>query len=368
MALIDVVKCEIIDGEFCSKFPSEDLRVGSQLVVYPSQTAIFVKGGQICDEFTSGTYTINTNNIPLLNKIINLPFGNNSPFQAEVWFVNRVAKLDIPWGTPQPIQLEDSRYNIIVPIRANGQYGVRINNPRMFLESLIGNMNNFNASKIEQFFRGRIVASLSTIITELITYQNISVLEINTKLMDMSVTCDRQLNELFKKYGVEIVDFSIMSISFPEDDESVIKLKDAKDLAARLKITGQNIYQMERSFDVLEKAASNEGAGGQMMAMGAGLGAGIGVGNTMGNIVAESVNTNPPPIPSQIQTYFLYINEQQIGGQTIQQIINYINEGVVKPDTLVWKQGMAKWETLSNFPELIELFTNNTPPPLPNNK
>ena len=76
MALIDVIKCDIQDGEFCYKFPSDDLRIGSQLVVYPSQTAFFVRGGEILDSFTSGTYTISSENIPLLNKVINIPFGN----------------------------------------------------------------------------------------------------------------------------------------------------------------------------------------------------------------------------------------------------------------------------------------------------
>ena len=77
MALIDVVKCDIIDGVICRKFPSEDLRIGTQLVVYPSQTAFFVKGGAICDAFTAGTYTIKTENIPILNKIINLPLSTD---------------------------------------------------------------------------------------------------------------------------------------------------------------------------------------------------------------------------------------------------------------------------------------------------
>ena len=110
MAIIDVVKCEMNDSELCEKFYSEDLRLGSQLVVYPSQVAIFVKGGQIFDIFEAGTYTLKTNNIPLLNKIINLPFGGDSPFQAEVWFLNLTAKLDIKWGTMTPIQLEDPKY------------------------------------------------------------------------------------------------------------------------------------------------------------------------------------------------------------------------------------------------------------------
>ncbi|MBR5029611.1 MAG: SPFH domain-containing protein, partial [Muribaculaceae bacterium] len=103
MSLINVVKYEMQDGVFCSKYPVDDIRIGSHLVVYPSQVAFFVKGGQVLDEFSSGTYTITSDNIPLLNKVVNLPFGSESPFKAEVWFVNMISKLDMPWGTPQPI-------------------------------------------------------------------------------------------------------------------------------------------------------------------------------------------------------------------------------------------------------------------------
>ena len=104
MAIIDVVKWESNPHEIAHKFPSENLRLGTQLVVHAGQTAFFVKGGQVLDSFESGTYTIKTANIPLLGKLINLPFGGDTPFQAEVWFVNTLAILDTKWGTPSPIQ------------------------------------------------------------------------------------------------------------------------------------------------------------------------------------------------------------------------------------------------------------------------
>jgi len=366
MAIIDVVKCEIIDGEFCYKFPSEDLRIGTQLIVYPAQTAFFVKGGVICDEFLSGTYTITSENIPILNKIINLPFGNETPFKAEVWYINQVSKLDIQWGTPQPLQIEDPKYKIIIPVRAHGQYGIHITNPRVFLETLIGNMKSFTAEKIEQFFKGRIISLLNTLLTKQIIEQKISVLDINTQLMTMSLSCEVQLNEIFEKYGISITDFSIMSITFPQDDSSVIKLKEAKDLAARLTITGKDVYQMERTFDVLDKAANNEGAGGQMMAMGVGLGAGIGAGNVMGNAASQMLNTNPtppPPIPQE-KLYHLYIDGKQIGGISILNINSYIQQGIVNADTLVWTNGMPNWLKLSEVSELSTLLSNQTPPPI----
>jgi membrane protease subunit (stomatin/prohibitin family) len=363
MALIDVVKCEITDNEFCCKFPSEDLKIGSQLVVYPSQTAFFVKGGVICDSFTSGTYTIKTENIPVLNKIINIPFGGESPFTAEVWFINGISKLDIPWGTPHPIQVEDPKYNIIVPIRAHGQYGLRVKDPRKFLETLIGNMQSFSADKIDQYYKGRIITSLNSIIAQRVIESKISVLDINTELLTLSEKSNDMLNAQFEKYGVEIVEFSIMSITVPQNDDSVIRLKEAKDLAARLNITGKDVYQMQRSFDILEKAASNEGAGGQMAAMGAGLGFGVGIGNTMGNIASNTINTNPtpPPIPQE-KSYYIYANGSQIPNLSKIQIVEYIKQGIIKSDALIWTQGMANWVNITEDPDFTTLFSPIPPP------
>lgn len=353
------------DGVFCQKYPVDDIRIGSQLVVYPSQVAFFVKGGQVLDEFTAGTYTISTENIPILNKLINLPYGSESPFKAEVWFVNTISKLDLPWGTPQPIQIEDPKYHIIVPVRANGQYGLKVSNPRLFLETLIGNMVGFDAEKIDRYYKGRVISFLNQLLAKNIIEKETSVLDINTKLFDLSQECELGLNELLAKYGVSIIEFSIMSINVPENDESVKKLKQAKDLVARLNIAGRDVYQMERSFDVLEKAASNEGAGGQMVAMGVGLGAGVGVGTTIGGIATNMINTNPqqmPPIPQET-LYYIFVNGQQIGGQNEQQIASFISQGLVTADTLVWTAGMANWVKLINVPSLAR-YISQTPPPI----
>ena len=368
MAIIDVVKYQNVDGELCHKFDSEDLRMGTQLVVHPAQTAFFVKGGAICDEFTSGTYNLDTHNIPILNKIINLPFGSDSPFQAEVWFISQVAKLNMPWGTPHPIQIEDPRYHIIVPVRAHGQYGIRVSNPRVFLETLIGSMGSFSAEQIEQFYKGRIISALNTLLAQQIVTNGVSILDINTMLLTMSDSINEQLNQLLGKYGVSIIEFSIMSVTFPQDDESVIKLKNAKDLAARLTITGRDVYQMERSFNVLEAAANNEGAGGQMMGLGVGLGAGVSVGNTVGNIAGQYMNTNPqqvPPIPQSSPLFYLVINGQQVPNLTIENIAAYIANGIANASTLAWTPGMPNWLPISQIPTLANLVNNQTPPPLP---
>lgn len=367
MAIIDVVKVEMSDSELCRKFPSDDLRLGTQVIVYPTQIAFFVKGGQLYDQFEAGTYTLKTDNIPLLNKIINLPFGSKSPFKAEVWYINLTTKMDMKWGTTTPIQLEDPKYNIIVPVRAYGQYGIKVVEPEKFLKSLIGTMSVFSADKVNEYFKGQMLSNLNNTISTKIASDGISILDVNSHLLEMSTYCGEAINKSFEKYGLQLTDFSFVSINIPQNDPSVIRLKEAKDLAARLKITGKDVYQMERSFNVLEKAAGNEGAGGSMVAMGAGLGTGLGVGAAMGGITSQTINTGaavPPPIPTPT-TYFAYVNGQQISNLTIQNLASLTSQGLLTRETLVWKAGLPNWVKAGELPDLSTLFLSQTPPPIP---
>jgi len=130
MAIVEVVKYNGTPDVFAWKFPNEQLGTWTQVIVNESQEAVLFKGGQALDIFGPGRHTLSTANIPLLNKVINLPFGGRSPFAAEVWYINKVHSLDIKWGTPTPIQLKDPKYNIFVPLRSFGQFGIQSVNPR----------------------------------------------------------------------------------------------------------------------------------------------------------------------------------------------------------------------------------------------
>jgi membrane protease subunit (stomatin/prohibitin family) len=362
MAIIDVVKYQANDNEFVYKFPSEDLRFGTQLIVSISQTAFFVKGGKIFDQYESGTYTLKSENIPLLNKIINLPFGSSSPFQAEVWFVNLISKMDVKWGTATPIQLEDPKYGVIVPVRAYGQYGYRISNARLFLETLVGNMIVFSSDKISDYFKGKVLSSLTSLISSKLIKENVSILEINALLDEMADFALNKLNSDFNKFGIELINFNFISINVPEEDPSILKLKEAKDLAAKVRIIGRDVYQMDRSFDVLDKAAQNEGgAVGNLMGAGIGLGVGLGAGNQMGSL-ASNLNTNTPPPP--LIEYFILLNNQQNGPFNLNKLNELIVSGTMNKETLVWKIGMANWDNAGSQIELASLF-NSTPPPPP---
>lgn len=366
MALIDVVKSEVNTLELASKFPSTDLRIGTQLVVHPGQSAIFVKGGKIYDVFESGTYTLSTSNIPLLNKILNLPFGGNSPFQAEVWFINQVSIMDCKWGTATPLQLEDPKYEVIVPVRAYGQYGFKIQDPQTFLESFVGNMPSFSVDRIKTYFKGRIMSQLTNLISSKLVSDSISILTINSHITDLSTHCKNGIAKDFARFGIWLQSFDIISINPKEDDSSFIKLKEAKDLAARLKITGRDVYQMERSFNVLDTAASNEGGiGGAMMNAGMGLGMGVGMAQQSG-MVSGFMNTNPqpqmaPPPPPMAQ-YHIAINGQSYGPVDTNVIVSKVRSGEINQNTMAWKPGMPGWQPLSTFAEFSSLFC--CPPPM----
>ena len=290
----------------------------------------------------------------------------DTPFQAEVWFVNSLAILDTKWGTPSPIQLEDPKYEVIVPVRAFGQYGIKVSDPRLLIESLVGNMATFSVSKIDSYFKGILLSRFANLLSDKLNKDGISVLTINSHLNELSEFIVQSLQPDFNKYGVGLENFFVVSVNVPEDDPSFIKLKEAKELMAKIKIAGRDIYQMDRSFNVLETAAGNEGTAGNIIGLGMGINAGAGFGGQMAGLAGQHMNTQaatPPPIPQPV-SYFIAVNGQQQGPYDANVIMSYIAQGQIQRDTLVWKNGMPNWAQISTLPEFANSF-GAVPPPLP---
>jgi membrane protease subunit (stomatin/prohibitin family) len=376
MALIDVVKFQGNDQEFVWKFQSENLRLGTQLVVKPAQTAFFVKGGVILDEFKEGTVTLKSGNIPLLTKLISLPFGGDTPFQAEVWFVNLITKLNTPWGTARPIQLEDPKYGVVVPVRAFGQFGFRVAQPRKFLERIVGAAKVFTALQITDYFKGVLLQAVNSNIGKAMVKQNVSVLQISAYLDDISGFCKEKIALDFQQFGLELINFYFQSINVPEEDPSFIKLKQIKEKAAELNVVGRDIYQLDKSMDVLKTAAGNEGAGSAIMQSGLGIGMGMLVGTQVGQQAGQMLtqmpaagSAAPPPVPQAAPAQFnVAVNGQSTGPFPVAVLQQMMRTGAVGPATLVWRQGMAGWQAASAVQELAGLFAPAppaAPPPVP---
>lgn len=295
MAVIEVVKYDGTSDVFAWKFPNNELGTWTQLIVNESQEAVLYKGGQALDWFGPGRHTLETANIPILNSIINLPFGGRSPFTAEIWYVNKVNSLDVKWGTPTPIQLQDPKYNVFVPLRAFGQFGIKISDSKMFLTKLVGTLPTFTSSDIIKYFRGAYLTKVKDNISEYLIKKKISLLEINAYISEISESLKESILPTFADYGIELVNFYVNDISVPEDDSAVIKLKEALAKKAEMDIIGYS-YTQERSFDTLEGAATNNGSGSApIMGAGLGLGIGFGLGGNIGGAFGEigkNINTN----------------------------------------------------------------------------
>lgn len=363
MAIINVVKYEQQEGVVAHKFSSSELRWGTQLVVYPGQEAIFVKGGAVCDKFTEGTYTLKSANIPLLYKITALPFGGESPFQADVWFISLLEKLNMKWGTETPLQIEDPKYGIIVPVRAYGQWGFKICDSLKFLNKLLGNKPKFDEAMLQSYFRGVLLSHLTSIIARKIIAEGISIFDINIYLPEISKYCMDSLEEPLLHYGIQIVTFDIISINMPENDSSVDELKKAKNLKAQIDIAGVDGYRMRRTFDVMEASANNESGSSNFLNMGLGFGAGTALSKEFGRYVGQAMNPadgsdSVPELPDSV--YYLGIGGERRGPFSLSEIKSYLSSTPDGINTLAWKPGMKGWASLSTFEE----FNMPVPPPI----
>ena len=297
MAIVEVIKYNGNPDIFAWKYPGEELGTWTQLIVNESQEAVLYKGGQSLDLFAAGRHTLETANIPIINKIINLPFGGRSPFTAEVWYINKAYSLDIKWGTPTPIQLQDPKYKVFVPLRSFGQFGIQIEDSKTFLTKIVGTLPVFDKDSILKFFRGLYLTKVKDAISSYLIKKNVSVLEINAYLDELSEYLKERILPTLEEYGIKLVNFYVNDINVPEDDLAVKKLKDALAKRAEMDIVGYS-YAQERSFDTLEGAVTNPSSGqAGLMGAGIGLGMGVGIGGVMGGQMgglAQHINTDSP--------------------------------------------------------------------------
>ncbi len=285
MPIIQVLKWDAPPKVFAYRYPNCQLTTKSQLIVQQSQEAVLVKEGQFLGPFEAGRHVLDTKNYPVLPQIVStLVSGGLSPFTAEVWFVNLAIPLDIKWGTSDPIQLEDPKYHIMLPVRAFGQYGVRIDDSLRFLEKLVGRLPAFTEKTLSDYFRGFMLTRVKDCVAKYLVDKDFSILQIASRLTEISEVVEKSFAEDIEDYGVKLVSFRVNSITTDERDPAVQRLKNTLAKKAEMSILGYT-YQQERSFDVMDHAASNEGNGaaGTMVGTGVGLGVGLGIGDRLRN-------------------------------------------------------------------------------------
>ena len=262
------------------RFPVKDQEIknGAQLIVRESQTAVFVFEGQIADQFPPGRYTIDGGNTPILSKLGAWKYGFNSPFKAEVYFVNTRQFTDLKWGTPNPVMMRDTDFGM-VRLRAFGIYSMRIVEPQAFIKEIAGTSGRFQTEDIEGQLKRTLVGGFSDALGE----SKIAALDLASNYDELGKFTRLKLNEEFKTFGLELTKFVIENISLPQEVEK------AMDKRTSMGVIGDvGRYAQFQAADAMRDAAQNPGGG-------AGAGMGLGAGFAMGNAMASAMTDAMKP-------------------------------------------------------------------------
>ena len=319
--IADIIKYEGDNSTFIWKHPCEDFNTLTQLIVHESQEAILFMNGQALDLFGPGRYTLETQNIPLIGKVLNIPTGGKTPFHCEVYFINKTEQMSIKWGTDSKVQYIDPTYGFPLQIGASGEMSLRVEDSRKLLIKLVGTENYLGQQKLISFFRSFLMTRVKTYIAQVMKSNAINIFEIDENLTAFSENIHKLLIPDFADYGVSLERFFVTTVVKPDGDRQYEKFKelhfrqyadiaeaklrqqtaviDAQTEAQRVVIDSQAqatkrmqegyTYAQERGFDVAEKVAENE-AVGQFTNMGVGLGTMAGVGGAVGSVVGNAVN------------------------------------------------------------------------------
>jgi len=271
---------------------STDIKMGAQLIVQDTQAAVFYKDGKALDVFGAGRHTLTTANIPFLTKLLSLPFGFNSPFQAQVYYVSMKKFIDLKWGTKSPINFRDTELSF-VQLRASGKFSMRVKDPQLFINEIVGTQGKYTTNEIEDYLRDSIVSKLNTVLGKNLK----TVFDLGQHYPQIETGIKAEVADFFNSMGIELTDLIIVGIVPP--DEVQEKINERSSMGA---IGNLDNYMKFKTAMAMEKAAENEGAGGT-----AGLGVGLGAGMTMANMMMGSMSqqqpqnqqqqqNNPPPV------------------------------------------------------------------------
>jgi len=282
MPAIDVVEWTDFTGEeIVHRWPpygQSNIHLGSQLTVRESQNAVFFRDGKALDVFGPGRHTLATANIPLLDRLINIPFGGETPFQAEVYFVNMRTFTNLKWGTASPVIFRDSELQT-VRLRAFGMFTMRIADPQLFVNKVVGTEHRYDTDSVAAWLRDFIVARFNDMLGETLD----TVLDLPSMYDELGAATKARLTDDFRNYGMQLEDFLIDAITPPDD---VVEMIDQR--AAMEAVGDMDRFTRYRTAQAIGDIATAEGGGGAA-ATGAGLGAGIGLGTVMAQMLGQSL-------------------------------------------------------------------------------
>lgn len=258
------------------RFPvhGQEIKMGAQLTVRESQMAVFVNEGTIADVFPPGRYKLSTQNMPVLTKIKSWMYGFDSPFKAEVYFVNTKQFPNQKWGTSNPIMMRDKDFGAI-RLRGYGIYSFKVKNPVTFLKEIFGTNESFDTGKITEHLKRIIISGLSDAIAE----SKIPALDLAMNYDELSEAAKNKFQSKFNEMGFELSSFYIENLSLPEEVEKAMDKRTSIEALGNL-----NKYTQFQAAEALRDAAKNEG--NPFASAGVGFGAANMMGQVMGNAMA----------------------------------------------------------------------------------
>ena len=259
MELFEVIKFEGDDKTLVYKYPKEDFNSMSQLIVHESQEAILYKDGQALDLFGPGKYTLKTENIPLLNKIINIPTDGESPFHCEVYFINKAIILNAKWGTSSQFTILDPMFNIPLRVGACGSMEIRISDSRKMLINVIGTQNYLSTEKFIEYFKEKVTIRVKTYLAKIMS--EVNYLLINQHLEEISNALKEKLNLDFNSYGINLYNFYLTTIYIPEENTQKVNEVLNKKLEY---VTLDYNWKEEQLAEIAKKYADNPGVPNDM--------------------------------------------------------------------------------------------------------
>ncbi len=326
---------------------NNEIKYGAKLVVREGQSAVFINEGKLADVYGPGTYTLTTQNLPILATLKGWKYGFESPFKAEVYFISTRQFTDMKWGTMNPVIVRDPEFGP-VRLRAFGTYAMRVKDPAAFIREIVGTDGRFTVDEVSNQLRNVIVSNLGDALGE----SKLSIMDMSARYKEMGDFLRDQMKEGFEKLGIELTMMLVENISLPPEVEQAMDKRSSMGVLGNL-----DQYTKFQAAEAMRDAAKNPGGAGMVM--------GMGVGSMLGGQVAGAAAggmASPPPMPTL--AFYVAINNAQAGPFDAGGLRAKVASGELTKETLVWKQGMATWAAAKDVPELASVF-GSAPPPLP---
>ncbi len=230
--LASIIKYEGDNETLVWKHPIEDFNMGSQLIVHESQEAIFFRDGQALDLFSAGRYTLETQQLPLLEKLYHLPTDTEGTFHSEVYYINLATQMGVKWGTDSKVRLFDPASGLHIEIGASGEFNIRVTDSRRLLLKVVGTSNSLGQADLlsggtgKGTFRALVMTQVKSYLAQAIKESGINILEIDAHLLELSQALRERINAGLADYGLTMPEFFVSRIVTPDNDPNYKRMKE----------------------------------------------------------------------------------------------------------------------------------------------